>query len=102
MNRAERRNISKDKERIVVTGIVVHFKNGQYVNLDTGKVQIIDKDTGRPLFEEVLDGQPAELSTPKTEFASEPDKQSYTVEFDTPEGKMIFVKDGNWSGVKPK
>jgi hypothetical protein len=96
MNRSQRRAVSKDHERIDVSGIVVHFANGQYVNLDTNKVQVIDKETGRPLFDQVL-----EATTPKAEFASEPDKQSYTVEFDTPEGKMIYVKEGDWSGVKP-
>lgn len=103
MNRQERRKVSKDHERIDVTGIVVHFRNGQYVNLDTSKVQVIDKDTGRQLFDEVLEPTtPITPTTPRQEFENEPDKQSYTVEFDTPEGKMIFVKEGNWSGVKPK
>lgn len=100
MNRSDRREISKDKQRIDVSGIVVHFANGQYVNLDINKAQVVDKETGRPLFDELL-----EPTTPSQEFKGEPnseDGQSYSVEFDTPEGKMIFVKDGNWSGVKPK
>lgn len=97
MNREERRKIIKDKERIDVSGIVVHFKNGQYVNLDINKVQVVDKFTGRLVFEEVL-----EPTTPSQEFASEPDKQNYAVEFDTPEGVMIFSKNGDWSGVKKK
>lgn len=99
MNRQQRRTVSKDTQRIDVSGIVVHFANGQYVNLDTAKVQVIDKDTGRPLFEEVL-----EPTTPRQEFKGEPnseDAQSYSVEFDTPEGKMEYVKKGNWSGVRP-
>lgn len=97
MNRSERRAVSKDKQRIDISGIVVHFANGQYVNLDIRKAHVVDKDTGRPLFEELL-----EATTPTAEFKGEPDKQSYAVEFDTPEGKMIFSKEGDWSGVKRK
>lgn len=97
MNRQQRREVSKDKQRIDVTGIVVHFANGQYVNLDIRKAQVVDKDTGRPLFEELL-----EATTPRQEFKGEPDKQNYAVEFDTPEGVMIFSKSGDWSGVKRK
>lgn len=104
MNRQQRhqRHLAgkgQPKERIDITGIVVHFANGQYVNLDLNKAQVVDKDTGRPLFDEILEPKP---TTPQQEFKDEPDKQSYTVEFDTPEGVMIFVKEGNWSGVKPK
>lgn len=104
MNRQQRHAIGKGlpDARIDITGIVVHFANGQYVNLDLSKAQVVDKDTGRPLFQEVLDGVPAKVAHPRDEFKDEPDKQSYTVEFDTPEGKMIFVKEGNWSGVKKK
>lgn len=97
MNRQERRSISKDKQRIDVSAITVHFANNQQVNLDLNKVQIVDKFTNRPLFEELL-----EATTPRAEFKGEPDKQSYAVEFDTPEGTMIFSKDGDWSGVKKK
>lgn len=97
MNRQERRAVSKDKQRIDISGIVVHFANGQYVNLDIRKAQVVDKNTGRPLFDELL-----EATTPRQEFKGEPDKQSYVVEFDTPEGTMIFTKEGDWSGVKKK
>lgn len=99
MNREQRRKVSKDTERIDVAAIVVHFASGQQVNLDTNKVQVIDKATGRPLFDEVL-----EATTPRAEFKGEPnsqDGQSYSVEFDTPEGRMVYVKNGNWSGIKP-
>lgn len=104
MNRNERRKAAKgmSDERIDVTGIVVHFKSGQYVNLDINKVQVIDKDTKRPLFEEVLDATPTAVeapSRPSQEFTQ--DDQNYSVEFDTPEGRMVYVKNGNWSGVKP-
>lgn len=100
MNRAQRREVSKDKDRIDVSGIVVHFQNGQYVNLDTSKAMVVDKDTGRPLFEEIL-----EAKTPQQEFKGESnsdDNQTYAVEFETPEGTMIYSKNGNWSGVKKK
>lgn len=115
MNRQERRSISKDNERIDVTGIVVHFKNGQYVNLDISKVQVVDKFTGRSLFDEVLEpvkfdsaknGEAFDTqvkpTTPHQEFKDEPDKHVYAVEFETPEGTMIFSKNGDWSGVKRK
>jgi hypothetical protein len=56
-NREQRRKTIKglSKERMEVTGIVVHFKNGQYVNLDTTRVMISDRVTGKPLFEEILE-----------------------------------------------
>lgn len=57
MNREQRRSYAKDasKEPMEVTGIIVHFKNGQYVPLDLGKVQVIDRVSGKPLFDEVLE-----------------------------------------------
>jgi hypothetical protein len=111
MNREQRRSAGKGQsdERLNVSGIVVHFENGQYQQLDTSKIQIVDKHTGRPLFEEVLEPVPKQLEgnknavKPNQEFVNEPDRDqaSYTVTFDTPEGKMTYVKNGNWSGVRP-
>lgn len=95
MNREERRAISKDnKQRIDVTGIVVHFRNGQYVNLDLNKAEIVDKDTKRPLFDEILEPKPESQLTQSVDV--------YAVEFETPEGTMIFSKNGDFSGIKKK
>lgn len=107
MNRQERREAGKGQsdQRIDVSGIVVHFANGQYLNLDTEKTQVVDKGTGRPIFEEVLQPVPQQLNgnadtkNPHKEFSAD-DGQQYTVQFDTPEGKMEYVKSGNWSGVR--
>jgi hypothetical protein len=104
MNREERRKHSTDTQRIDITGIVVHFANGQYVNLDPklADIQAFDKVTGRSLVDQVLDAPGVvEPTTPKEEFANETDTQNYTITFDTPEGKMEYVKKGNWSGVRP-
>lgn len=106
MNRAHRRYAGKgqDDQRLVLVGFVAQFENGQHTNLDIRKIQVIDRETGRSLFDEVLeapvDEEVAVPKTPRQEFDGEPDKQSYTVEFDTPEGKMEYVKKGNWSGVR--
>lgn len=117
MNREQRREAGKGlpDQRIDVSGIVVHFANGQYLNLDTEKAQVVDKGTGRPIFEEVLEKQSAKIGTNypvsldlppnniRKEFNGESnydDDKSYTVQFDTPEGKMEYVKNGNWSGVR--
>jgi hypothetical protein len=101
MNRQERRAISTSKERIIVTGIVVHFANGQYINLDITKVEVLDKHTGRPLFDEVLEAveaSPVVVETPDGTTMNVND--DYSVAFDTPEGRMQYVKKGNWSGIK--
>jgi hypothetical protein len=110
----------KRDPRLEVTGLVAHFKNGQYVNLDTTKVAIVDKQSGKPVFDEVLDGEPlkVEASQPKQanegiptahteqvpfDLTTEPADQSphnYVVEFDTPEGRMEYVKNGVYSGVR--
>jgi hypothetical protein len=112
MNRQERKHAGKGQsnERIEVTGIVVHFANGQYANLDKSKVMVVDKDTNRPLFEEVLDASPAKIESKKPtasniadDFQGEANSNepNYSVVFDTPEGRMIYVRKGNWSGVRP-
>jgi hypothetical protein len=123
-NREQRRKLAKDMglapgERLNLSAIMVQFDNGKAMYLDTQMVQIIDKNTGEPLFQEVLEALPnaslptsvtaqqpaaAGIEDPPASPAQEfPDQstQSYQVEFDTPEGKMVFVKNGNWSGVKP-
>lgn len=104
MNREERRAQAKAGNRkLVLKRILLTFEDQTSTLLDTTKVQIVDRQTGKPLFDEVLEAQPAKLEqpaeTPNQEFAEE-DTQKYTVEFDTPEGRMEFVKDGNWSGVR--
>ena len=107
MNREQRRAAGKGQsdERIDVTGIVVHFANGQIVNLDTNKIQIVDKDTGRPLFQEVLELVPAQVNVDETvkvhqdtegNTSIERETDTYAVQFDTPEGPMEYVKNGNW------
>jgi hypothetical protein len=105
VNRQQRRSVSKDQERIDITGIVVHFANGQYVNLDPQLVDIqaFDKVTGRSLVDQALEAPGVvEPKTPYQEFANESDDiNNYSVAFDTPEGRMEYVKKGNWSGVRP-
>jgi hypothetical protein len=125
MNREQRRYAAKGHsgERIEISGVVVHFENGQYIGLDPKKVDIqaFDKVTGRPMFKEVLEPTPIKIqdvqatynsddsaaSLPKKpkhdEFKDEqkPRTEDYTVVFDTPEGKMEYVKKGQWSGVRP-
>lgn len=109
-NREQRRKVAKNMgmrpgETLNLAAIMVQFDNGKAVYLDTGMVQIIDKQSGKPLFEEVLEALP-ESTLPDTVTAQQPPAQgvedpgSYTVEFDTPEGKMQYVKNGNWSGVR--
>lgn len=111
MNRQQRRAITTDHERIDVTGIVVHFANGQYVNLDITKVNVVDKDTGRPLFDEVLDAQPGSayassaprnMGVPKDilKRAAEADGH-YEEVFNTASGRFVYVQEGDWSGVRP-
>lgn len=116
MNREQRRKMAKDmgmgpNDRIELNSILVTFTNGKAMYLDIGMVQLIDRESGKPLFEAVLDAIPAGIAadptatqpaatTPAEEFPDD-DAQQYSVEFDTPEGKMRFTKKGNWSGVQP-
>lgn len=110
MNRSQRKQAGKGQpeERIDIAGIVVHFANGQYVNLDLNKIKIVDKETDRPLFSEILEQRPPQINDIKSsqpssdEFADEqtPRGEEYSVAFDTPEGRMVYVKKGNWSGVR--
>src|SRR4051812_13511278 len=73
MNREQRRKATKNMglkpgERLTLTAIMVQFSNGQAMYLDTGLVQIIDKQTNKPLFEEVLEALPGtDLPTSVTE-----------------------------------
>jgi hypothetical protein len=116
-NRQQRRQLSKNMglkpgERLNLVGIMVQFDNGKAMHLDTTLVQIIDKASGEPLFQEVLepiggetlpqsvlDQQPP-ADMPSQEFPDDP-THAYTVQFDTPEGKMEYVKNGNFSGIRP-
>lgn len=108
MNRDQRRVAGKgqSKQRLVLSGITAFFDNGQRTNLDVSKIQIVDRQTLRPIFEEVLEPQPKQVTEGKPAYpADDPhpgdaSTDAYTVEFDTPEGRMQFVKNGNWSGVK--
>lgn len=48
---ASNRNRQRSKQ-LTLTAITVHFKESEPMNLDIGKVKIIDKETGKPLFQE--------------------------------------------------
>lgn len=100
MNSQQRRSVGKNlpSERIEISGIVVHFGNAQYVNLDLNKAEVVDKDTKRPLFKEVLDGNVTVSEVAEPEQSTD----VYVVEFETPEGTMIFSKNGDFSGIKKK
>jgi hypothetical protein len=106
MNRQQRKAAGKGQsdERVNVTGIVVHFENGQYAQLDIERVSVVDKDTGRPLFQEVLEPVQAKSQDKPShsDFPDErtPNKEDYVVTFDTPEGRMEYVKKGDWAGVR--
>lgn len=114
-------NNRKRDPRLEVTGLVAHFKNGQYTNLDINKVAIVDKQSGKPIFDEVLDAEPVKVEAPKKSKPTEKDiptanndqaafdlttepvdqsKDNYVVEFDTPEGRMEYVKNGIYSGIR--
>lgn len=120
-NRETRRQMAKNMklkpgERLTLSAIMVQFDNGKAMYLDTALVQIIDKQTQEPLFQEVLEPiggetlpqsvveqQPAarEVESPNQEFSDNDPRHAYTVQFDTPEGKMEYVKNGNFSGIRP-
>lgn len=46
---------AKKSRRLVLTEIVLRFEDGSEVNLDTRKVQLIDRETKEPLFNEVVE-----------------------------------------------
>lgn len=52
MNRGERREAAKGvpKEELRVANILIILANGSIVTLDISKVNIVDKETNRPLF----------------------------------------------------
>jgi hypothetical protein len=85
--------------RMEVTGIVVHFKNGQYVNIDTRKVMLVDKNTKEPLFQEVLEPIPQQIGEEAP--ASQPDGESTSRIVETDQGSVEVVQNGNWTGVRP-
>jgi hypothetical protein len=63
--------------RIVLTGIELTMENGQVFNIDPKKVQIVDRETHKPLFDEVMEAQPP-MEQPSVEV----------------------VQNGNWTGIK--
>lgn len=122
MNRQQRRAESRTgSNTMVLKRILLTFEDETSTLLDTSKVMIVDRDTGEPLFDEVLEPigdtnlDPSAVhpkgsavvdvvdfpTTPHQEFKDEPDEQVYSTTFDTPEGMMEYVKKGNWSGVRP-
>jgi hypothetical protein len=71
MNREQKRKAGKgmSKDRLEVSAITIEFTNGTSVGLDTQKVMVIDRVSGKPLFDEVLE------ATPKTEPVDPPNKE---------------------------
>lgn len=56
-NREQRRKQLKNKEdRMVLQAITLTFEGGQTVDLDIGKVHIVDRETRAVLFNEVIEG----------------------------------------------
>lgn len=57
MNRAQRRrtNHIPGEKTLVLKRILLTFEDGTTTFLDTSKVQIVDRATKKPLFDEVLD-----------------------------------------------
>lgn len=56
-NREQRRKQLKNKEdRMVLKRITLEFEGGQTVDLDIGKVHIVDRETRAVLFNEVIEG----------------------------------------------
>jgi hypothetical protein len=110
-NREQRRKMAKNMglkpgETMNLTAIMVQFDNGKAMYLDTDMVQIIDKASGEPLFQYVLEPVGGE-TLPQSVLEQQPaadaveDPGAYVVQFDTPEGRMEYVKNGNFSGVRP-
>ncbi len=83
-------------QRITFTTLIAVAENGQRVPLDLNKVSVVDKQTGKPIFDDALDATPTAIKAGEVPT----DTQEYTVQFDTPEGRMEYVKNGNWSGVR--
>lgn len=65
---------AKANRRLVLALIELTFENGETTYLDITKVQIVDRESGKPLFSEVMQEQP----------------------------EIEVVKEGNWTGVRYK
>lgn len=63
-------------ERLVLKSVQLTMEDGQVFNLDPHKIQINDRETGKPIFDIVMEEQPTE---PVAEV----------------------VQNGNWTGVRP-
>lgn len=58
MNREQRRATAKlGDQKLVLKRIVLTFEDGSGTVLDINKVQIVDRQTGKPLFDEVIDAK---------------------------------------------
>lgn len=56
MNREQRRATAKQgDQKLVLKRILLTFEDGSSSMLDISKVQIVDRQSGKPLFDEVLD-----------------------------------------------
>lgn len=65
---------AKANRRLVLAQIELTFETGETTYLDITKVQIVDRESGKPLFNEVMQEQP----------------------------EVEVVKNGNWTGVRYK
>jgi hypothetical protein len=63
-------------QRLVLQGIQLTMEDGQTFNLDPRKVMINDRETGKPLFDIVMEEQPVEPA-------------------------VEVVQNGDWTGVRP-
>ena len=52
----QQRRLAERTPRLVVARIVVHFENGHQSEMDITKVNLIDRVTKQPLFDEVIEG----------------------------------------------
>lgn len=66
------------RQRIVLKSILLTMEDGQTFNIDPHKVQIIDRESGKPLFDIVQESEAVAADQPSIEV----------------------VQDGNWTGVK--
>lgn len=65
---------AKADRRLILAQIELTFESGERTYIDISKVQLVDRETGKPLFNEVMDEQP----------------------------EVEVVKNGNWTGVRYK
>lgn len=63
---------AKANRRLVLSQIELTFENGETTHIDISKVQLVDRETGKPLFNEVMDSKP----------------------------EVEVVQDGHWTGVR--